>query len=339
MRAPFVSASGSVERPRARAGAPRGLGRLRRLRRGGAAPDYDGVNVEDVLERARGVSRGSWPRAAGRVPARGCWPSGARMAVLPRRVAAIDMALWDLEGRRAGEPVWRLLGAREAPARSRSTTRSPRPTAPAPPARRARRGRRAFAASRSRSGSATTPAASPRCGRSLGPEVAIRLDANGAWSVEEASPRCACSRRSGSSCARSRCAASTQTRELAAATSVPIALDETRRATGALERPRVPRRVPEDRALRRASPAWCDAARRARARATRCTSPRRSTGRSASRRRCTRPRRRVPTGRAASRRWRCSPTARTRCPPRDGRIEVPDGAGLGDGLDAWYETA
>ena len=52
--------------------------------------------------------------------------------------------------------------------------------------RPARPGRRAFAASRRRSGSATTPAGSPRSGRLLGPDVAIRLDANGAWSVEEA---------------------------------------------------------------------------------------------------------------------------------------------------------
>ncbi len=35
--------------------------------------------------------------------------------MLPPAVAAIDMALWDLEGRRTGQPVWRLLGARAAP--------------------------------------------------------------------------------------------------------------------------------------------------------------------------------------------------------------------------------
>ena len=35
----------------------------------------------------------------------------ARLAVLPQALAAIDLALWDLAGRRGGEPVWRLLGA------------------------------------------------------------------------------------------------------------------------------------------------------------------------------------------------------------------------------------
>ena len=36
-------------------------------------------------------------------------------AVLPQAVAAIDLALWDLEGRRADAPVWRLLGAHADP--------------------------------------------------------------------------------------------------------------------------------------------------------------------------------------------------------------------------------
>ena len=42
-----------------------------------------------------------------------CSPRCAEAAVLPQALAAIDLALWDLAGRRAGEPVWRLLGAAE----------------------------------------------------------------------------------------------------------------------------------------------------------------------------------------------------------------------------------
>ena len=39
-----------------------------------------------------------------------------KAAVLPQAVAAIDLALWDLEGRRVDAPVWRLLGAEHGPA-------------------------------------------------------------------------------------------------------------------------------------------------------------------------------------------------------------------------------
>ncbi|HMJ01708.1 MAG TPA: mandelate racemase/muconate lactonizing enzyme family protein, partial [Conexibacter sp.] len=106
-------------------------------------------------------------------------------AVLPQAVAAVDLALWDLEGRRAGEPVWRLLGA----------------DSPAPVAVNALLGAedRAGAAAEA----ATAAGAGFGCvklkvgigddaGRvaavraAVGPDVAIRLDANGAWTVEEA---------------------------------------------------------------------------------------------------------------------------------------------------------
>ncbi len=47
-------------------------------------------------------------------------------------------------------------------------------------------GRRASGPSSSRSGSATTRAGSRPCGRSAGPQLAIRIDANGAWDRDEA---------------------------------------------------------------------------------------------------------------------------------------------------------
>ena len=77
-------------------------------------PDYDGVSVDDVREALEGC-RPTLERAD---------PLGRQellaecdeLAVLSPAVAAIDLALWDLEGRRTGQPVWRLLGARAAEA-------------------------------------------------------------------------------------------------------------------------------------------------------------------------------------------------------------------------------
>jgi L-alanine-DL-glutamate epimerase-like enolase superfamily enzyme len=100
-------------------------------------------------------------------------------------LAAVDIALWDLAGRRAGRPVATLLAG------------SPAPSVPV----------NATIAAADRAGAATRAAAAVdagyRClklkvgigddaGRvaavraAAGPDVALRLDANGAWSVEEA---------------------------------------------------------------------------------------------------------------------------------------------------------
>src|SRR4051794_2999546 len=72
-------------------------------------PSYDGVELDDVraaLEDCRPIVHDAegLPRAMVLAACR-------EAAVLPQAVAGIDLALWDLEGRRAEAPVWRLLGA------------------------------------------------------------------------------------------------------------------------------------------------------------------------------------------------------------------------------------
>jgi L-alanine-DL-glutamate epimerase-like enolase superfamily enzyme len=82
---------------------------------GEAAPleSYDGVSAAavlagvdacaGVLADADGLDRAATLAAC------------ATRTGLPQALAAIDLALWDLAGRRAGQPVWRLLGATVAP--------------------------------------------------------------------------------------------------------------------------------------------------------------------------------------------------------------------------------
>ena len=131
MRAPFVTARDAVDERGARCSSAcddaDGL-----VGDGEAAPleDYDGVTLDDVraaLEDCREVlaqSDGADRRAL--------LDACARLAVLPQAVAAIDLALWDLAGRRAGAAGLAAARRDEPPPRSRSTRRSPPPIAPAP---------------------------------------------------------------------------------------------------------------------------------------------------------------------------------------------------------------
>jgi len=111
-RAPLLTAQGGVD-----AGAARPLLLLTLTGEDGvsghgeAAPleGYDGVSVgavEAALARC-----GPALAASDGADRRPLLESCATLAQLPEALAAIDMALWDLAGRRAGEPVWKLLGA------------------------------------------------------------------------------------------------------------------------------------------------------------------------------------------------------------------------------------
>lgn len=102
LRAPFVSATGSLE--------TRELLLVRLEDHSGdagfgeAAPlyGYDGVTIADVqvaLEDCREILA-----RADRMRREEVLAECARLAVLPQAIAALDLALWDLEGRRWGNP-------------------------------------------------------------------------------------------------------------------------------------------------------------------------------------------------------------------------------------------
>jgi L-alanine-DL-glutamate epimerase-like enolase superfamily enzyme len=184
MRTPFVAGHGTV--------ADRELVLVTltaidgRTGHGEAAPleSYDGVPTDTVLaalEDCRSVLEG-YPDAS---PVADVLARCAEASVVPQALAAIDLALWDLAGRRTREPVWRLLGADRPVAVPVNWT----------------------VAAADRSGAALEAAEARTAGfRTLkvkvgigddagrlaavrafaGPEMAIRIDANGAWDLDEA---------------------------------------------------------------------------------------------------------------------------------------------------------
>jgi L-alanine-DL-glutamate epimerase-like enolase superfamily enzyme len=202
---------------------------------GEAAPlhGYDGVTVDDVraaLEDCRGLLADSDGGERDELR-RAC----ARVAVLPQAVAALDLALWDLAGHRAGEPVWRLLGAGQAPpVQVNATIAAPD---------RANAARQAAAAAAAGFDCVKVKVAlGDDAGRlaavraAAGPDVSIRLDANGAWSVDEAVASLRLLEPVGLELCEEPAAGVDAIAAVCERTLVPIALDESAVAPGALQR-------------------------------------------------------------------------------------------------------
>jgi L-Ala-D/L-Glu epimerase len=187
MRRPFVSATGALtDRP---------LVLLTLIDEDGVTgygeaaplPSYDGVTLEQVtdaladcrqaIERAGPIAEASERRAL--------LAECTRLAVLPQALAAIDLALWDLAGRRAGLPLWRLLGAaRGAPVAVNWTIAAPDRAGAADEAAAARAAGYGCVKVKVGAGDDAGRIAAVRA--AAGPDMRIRLDANGVWSVPEA---------------------------------------------------------------------------------------------------------------------------------------------------------
>lgn len=153
-------------------------------------PAYDGVTLDDVraaLEDCRPIIADAegLPRATVLDACRDA-------AVLPQAVAAIDLALWDRAGRIAGEPVWRLLGVEPELAGRDGPPAIPvnALVAAADPDGAAAQARAAVAAGyrclKLKVGVGDDRARLAAVRAAVGPEVALRIDANGAWSAAEA---------------------------------------------------------------------------------------------------------------------------------------------------------
>jgi L-alanine-DL-glutamate epimerase-like enolase superfamily enzyme len=153
---------------------------------GEAAPlqSYDGVSaaaVRAALEDCRGVLE-SYPDAT---PIIDVLARCGEATVLPQALAAIDLALWDLAARRTREPVWRLLGAsRPLAVPVNWTVASNDRSGAALEAAEARA--QGFTAVKVKVAIGDDAGRLAAVRAFAGPEMAIRIDANGAWSPEEA---------------------------------------------------------------------------------------------------------------------------------------------------------
>ena len=235
LRAPFVSASGPILDRRlllVRLEAADGV-----VGFGEAAPlpSYDGVTLEDVraaLEDCR-TALATAPRD-GRDRA-GLLAECTRRAVLPQAVAALDLALWDMEGRRRGEPVWKLLGVPAAqPVEVNATIAAADRAGAASEAAAARAA--GFAAVKVKVGLGDDAGRLAAVRAAAGRELAIRLDANGAWSVPEALAALRMLEPVGIELCEEPVSGLDEIALVSAEAAVPIAIDETAASPGALDR-------------------------------------------------------------------------------------------------------
>ncbi|HLL93037.1 MAG TPA: mandelate racemase/muconate lactonizing enzyme family protein [Solirubrobacteraceae bacterium] len=152
---------------------------------GEAAPmeSYDGVSlamVQRALEGYVAVLAGADAMNGAQIV-----DACRRVVDLPQALAAIDMALWDRAGRRAGRPIAALLT--DTPAElvqvNATLTALDRAGVAEQAAAAAREG---FGAIKLKVGVGDDAGRVAAARAAAGPQIALRLDANGAWSVEQA---------------------------------------------------------------------------------------------------------------------------------------------------------
>jgi o-succinylbenzoate synthase len=248
LRAPFAAAWGTVR--------VREL-LLARLEAGDGAvgwgeaaplPGYGGAGVSEVRE-ALEAYRGALAGAASDAPRADLLAACAAASDLPEALAAIDLALWDLEGRRRRQPVWQMPGARErwdiTPKKLKeyptdldvavnATVAAGDPGSVAEQVAAARTaGFRCVKLKVALGEDLARLAAARSAG---GEEMAIRIDANGAWSVQQAVAALQELAPHGIELCEEPVHGLDEIARVAAASPIPVALDETAAAPGAFGR-------------------------------------------------------------------------------------------------------
>lgn len=202
---------------------------------GEAAPlvGYDGVSAGDVLAALEDC-RPPLTRSDGH-NRQTLLEQCAERAVPPQALAAIDLALWDLEGRRAGEPVWRLLGAATPPPVpvNWAIASADRAGAAAEASEARKRG---FDTVKVKVGIGDDAGRLAAVRAVIGATSAIRIDANGAWSPAEAQAHLRTLEPVGIELCEEPVCGLEAIRELSNRTAIPLALDESAAEPGALDR-------------------------------------------------------------------------------------------------------
>ncbi|MSX02441.1 MAG: hypothetical protein F2813_04680 [Actinobacteria bacterium] len=201
---------------------------------GEAAPlePYDGVTIDrcrTALELQTAALRAA-PKSA----------TGAELLELarsaddlPQAMAAIDTALWDLAGQRDGVPLAELLSrdpSRKVPVNGVIGAETPVIAAQLASDLVAA----GFTTLKVKVGTDDDIERLEAVRVAVGPRIALRIDANGAWSLAEARARLAAMEPFGIEIAEEPVSGVDALRELAQSTSTPIAADETSGLIGAL---------------------------------------------------------------------------------------------------------
>jgi L-Ala-D/L-Glu epimerase len=153
------------------------------------------------------------------------------VSITPEALAALDVALWDLSCRRVDAPLWRQLGAPFAPDVLVNATLS---GSDAVEARRCRAA--GFRCIKVKVGMGDDIERVAAVRRAVGQDVAIRIDANGAWSVDEAVAALASLERFEIELCEEPVHGLEAIARVASAAAVPIAIDESTALEGALAR-------------------------------------------------------------------------------------------------------
>jgi L-alanine-DL-glutamate epimerase-like enolase superfamily enzyme len=201
--------------------------------RGEAAPleAYDGVPLEVVgaaLERYAAVLEDDRGRTGVQLV-----DACREVADLPQALAAVDMAMWDAAGRRAGKPVCDLLtdGALGHVPVNATIGATDRAGAAEAAARAVGAG---FDCVKVKVGVGDDAGRIAAVRRAVGDQVAIRVDANGAWTVEEAVAHIDVLARAGLELVEEPVSGIVELRAVRERVPVRIAMDETAAEHGAI---------------------------------------------------------------------------------------------------------
>ena len=193
---------------------------------------YDGVStaaVSAALQAYAAVLRDIGPNAGHAELLAAC----AAERDLPHALAAIDLALWDRAGRRSGRPVAQLLAAGAAGSVEVNATLGAEDRAEAA-AQAAAAVRAGFACVKVKVGIGDDAGRVAAVRAAVGPDVAIRVDANGAWSnAHESLANLRALASVGLEYAEEPVHGVDALRAVQAASPVPIAMDETAIEPGA----------------------------------------------------------------------------------------------------------